>query len=295
MQRMAVLAAMIFALGNASTVNAAAPARVDALQGPVWLERHGERQPLAPGAELRNRDRVLTGEGARVLIRLADGSAVKIGEQGSYAFNAMQQTPEAGRRHFGAAIDIARGAFRLTTEIFHKYRSDRTINVRTGTVTIGIRGTDVWGRSDAERDFVCLLEGRIVAMHPEAEPVRLDTPLAFYGADRGQAPGPVRQADPAQVAQWAQETEVQPDRGVQQSGGRWQLAYGPFDKTTVLGHYDRLRAAGFAPRISPQASDQGYVYRLRFEHLRSEEDAAALEIRLANVDKELPAAQVRKR
>lgn len=294
MQRMAVLAAVIFALGGASTVNAAANARVDALQGPAWLERHGERQPLAPGAELQNRDRVLTGSGGRVLIQLADGSAVKVGEDGSYAFNAMQQG-ERGRPHFAAAVDVAKGAFRLTTAIFHKYLSDRAINVRSGTVTIGIRGTDVWGRADAARDFVCLLEGQVVAMHPQAEPVSLDIPLAVYSAERGQAPGPIVRADPAQLAQWAGETEIQPDRGVQQAGGRWLLRYGPFDKDTVLGHYDRLRVAGYLPRIEPRASGETYLYHLRVEHLRSEEDAAALEIRLANVDRELPAAQLRRR
>lgn len=296
MQRMAVLAAVIFALGGSSTVVAAVNARVDALQGPVWLERHGEKQPLAPGVELQNRDRVVTGSGGRVLIRLADGSAVKVGEDGSYAFNAMQQQTQRGRSQFAAAIDVAQGAFRLTTEIFHKYRSDRTINVRSGTVTIGIRGTDVWGRADAARDFVCLLEGKIVATHPQAEPVSLETPLAFYAALRGQAPGPVQQADPAEVAQWAEATEIQPDRGVQQAGGRWVLRYGPFDKDAALGHYDRLRAAGYLPRIEPRAAAEGgYVYRLKFEQLRSEEDAAALEIRLANVDRDLPAADVRRR
>lgn len=296
MQRMAVLAAVIFALGGASTVEAAASARIDALQGPVWLERHGERQPLVPGTELQNRDRVLTGSGGRALVRLADGSAVKIGEDGSYAFNAMQQRAQHGRPHFAAAIDVAKGAFRLTTEIFQKYRSDRTINVRSGTVTIGIRGTDVWGRAAADRDFVCLLEGKIVATHPQAEPVSLDTPLAFYGAERGQAPGPVQRADPLQLARWAEETEIQPDHGVQQAGGRWQLLYGPFAKETVLAHYDRLRAAGYPVRIEPRAAAAGgHVYRLKFEQLRSEEDAAALEIRLANVDRELPAADVRKR
>ncbi|WP_371323410.1 FecR domain-containing protein [Dechloromonas sp. ZY10] len=296
MQRMAVLAAVIFALGGVSTVEAAASARIDAAQGPVWLERHGERQPVLAGMELQNRDRVVTGSGGRVLVRLADGSAVKVGEDGSYAFNAMQQQTQRGRPHFAAAIDVAKGAFRLTTEIFHKYRSDRTINVRSGTVTIGVRGTDVWGRAAADRDFVCLLEGKVVATHPQAEPVSLDTPLAFYGAERGQAPGPVQQASSEQVAQWAGETELQPDRGVQQAGGRWQLRYGPFTKDAVLAHYDRLRAAGYAARIEPRAAAEGgYAYRLKFEQLRSEEDAAALEIRLANVDRDLPAADVRRR
>ena len=33
-------------------------------------------------------------------------------------------------------------------------------------MTAGIRGTDLWGSSDAERDLVCLVEGRITVTHP---------------------------------------------------------------------------------------------------------------------------------
>jgi hypothetical protein len=72
---------------------------------------------------------------------------------------------------FTAALDVSKGAFRLTTDIFQKFQRQRAINVRTGTVTIGIRGTDVWGRSN-EREGFRLPAGRAYcASHPLGKPL----------------------------------------------------------------------------------------------------------------------------
>ena len=35
------------------------------------------------------------------------------------------------------------------------------MSIRVATVTAGIRGTDLWGKSAADRQIVCLIEGRI--------------------------------------------------------------------------------------------------------------------------------------
>lgn len=295
MRRMAALGALIFALMGVSTVEAAPEARVDALQGPVWVERQGERLALAPGELLKNRDRLVTGAGGRAVVQLADGSAVKLGEHGVYAFNAMrQQTSSEGRGQFSAAIDVARGAFRLTTQVFHKLRSDRAINVRTGTVTIGIRGTDVWGRAAAERDFVCLLEGRIIATHPDAEAVVLDTPLAFYGAERGAMPGPVAQAEREQVAQWSAETEILPLQGVQRRGGRWQLYFGPYDPASAERVLRQLQAQGQAAQVLPLPTPVAPAYWLKIGQLATAADAGGLEARLRQVLSDLPEGVVRR-
>ena len=282
---------LIIGLFSALTASAVPNAVVDALQAPAWLERGERRLPLVPGMVLENRDRVLTGPGARAIIQLADGSAVKLGENVNVAVNALKQEKSGP---FTAALDIAKGAFRLTTDIFRKYQTQRAINVRTGTVTIGIRGTDLWGRSDSERDFVCLLEGRIAVSHPMGEPTELSEPLQFYGADKGQAPGPVALVDQAQLAIWAQETELQSGAGVQQQGGRWGLRYGPFDKEDTLALYDQLNAAGYAAKIKPLRAAGGYVYHVRLGQLVTEREARALADKLAR-DLHVPAANLNRR
>jgi hypothetical protein len=282
--------AIIFALFSTCTVAVVPNAVVDAVQAPAWVERGERRIPLTPGMQLENRDRVLTGSGARAIVQLADGSAVKLGENVTVAVNAMKQDPKAG---FSAALDVAKGAFRLTTDIFRKFQTQRAINVRTGTVTIGIRGTDLWGRSNDEKDFVCLIEGKISVSHPHGEPTELNEPLQFYGADKGQAPGPVASVDKAQLALWALETELQDRAGKQQAGGQWYLNFGRYEKDDVLALHDQLSVAGYAGRIKPVRVAGGYRYDLRLDQLVSEGEAQALSNRLVR-DLHVPVPAIRR-
>jgi hypothetical protein len=289
--------AIIFALFSTCTVAvfssaavAAPHAVVDAVQAPAWLERGERRIPLIPGMQLENRDRVLTGSGARAIVQLADGSAVKLGENVTVAVNAMKQDPQSG---FSAALDVAKGAFRLTTDIFRKFQTQRAINVRTGTVTIGIRGTDLWGRSNDEKDFVCLIEGKISVSHPQGEPTVLDEPLQFYGADKGQAPGAVAFVDKVQLAIWSMETELQDRAGKQQAGGQWYLNFSRQDKDGVLDLHDRLSNAGYASRIKPVRAAGGYLYELSLDQLVSEGEAQALSNRLVR-DLHVPVPAIRR-
>ena len=64
---------------------ALAPATVELVQAPAWLERDGRSQPLAPGMELRSGDLVRTGTGARAYLMLAEGSRVKLGESARFS------------------------------------------------------------------------------------------------------------------------------------------------------------------------------------------------------------------
>jgi hypothetical protein len=240
--------------------------------------------------QLENRDRVLTGSAARLIVQMADGSAVKFGENVNATVNAMKQG-ENGL--FSAALDVSKGAFRLTTDIFQKFQRQRAINIRTGTVTIGIRGTDVWGRSNEEKDFVCLLEGHIVASHPLGEAVELTEPLQFYSADKGQAPGAVATVDKLQLAKWALETELQSGIATQQAGGRWGLSFGRLNEDGVLTLHDQLSAAGYAGRIRPVPVPGGYLYELRLEKLVTEREAQSLADKLAR-ELNIPAPAIRR-
>src|SRR5664279_4939853 len=74
--------------------------------------------------------------------------------------------------------------------IFSTLRQQRAINVRIATITAGIRGTDLWGSSDAERDLICLLEGRITVFHPLDQGREMSEALSFYVAPKGAAPDP---------------------------------------------------------------------------------------------------------
>ena len=269
---------LVLAMGKATAATGAG-VQVEAVQSPAWVERDEQRLPLLPGQELKNRDRVVTGPEARVLLRLSEGSAVKLGENASLRVDALG-VREGGV--FTAALDVARGAFRFTTGVFTRFQNKRAVNVRIATVTAGIRGTDLWGSSDAERDLVCLIEGRITVTHPEAEPVAMSEPLSFYVAPKGRAPQPVASVDPAQLAVWATQTELRSEGATFRRNGRWAVQVGVEDSEAgALALYDRIRAAGYPARIRPQAAGGGaYRYALQVPQLTSRAGAEALAVRL---------------
>lgn len=266
-------------LVQAAPQRADAYAVVDSVQMPAWVERQGVRQPLAPGQTLQNRDRILTGSDARVLIQLAEGSAVKLGENAELNLNALGYREN---RVFTAALDVAQGAFRFTTGVFSRLRQQRAVNVRIATIAAGIRGTDLWGKADGERDLVCLLEGRITVMHAQDEVREMDEPLSFYVAPRGSAPNPVGKVDPAQLSVWALQTEILDGTAYSQRGGKWKLELASHDsEADALALYDRARAAGYAVSIKPAAGQAGaYRYSVRLTQLPTQAAAEMLASRL---------------
>lgn len=280
-------------LAWAGAAQAAGYAVVNAVQVPAWVERGETRQPLAPGMELRNHDRLVTGAGARAIVQLADGSAVKLGENAQMGVNALGKREDGV---FTAALDVAKGAFRLTTDIFRKYQTRRAINVRAGTVTAGVRGTDLWGRSDTEKDLVCLLEGRIVVSHPQGEATELSEPLQYYAADKGKAPGPVSSVDQQQLAVWAAQTELQDGVGTAKRGGRWAVTLTTVEsQAAALDVYDRAVASGVAPKIRPvKTEDDSYRYELSVRQIATEAQARLVAERLAR-ELDIPAPRVSRR
>jgi hypothetical protein len=256
--------------GLALPAGAVPQATVEAVQMPAWFSRDGRLQPLAPGQELRNGDVVNTGEGARATLRLAEGSAVKLGQGARMTFYSRSANPV---RYFRGALDIATGAFRYTTGLLRR-AAGRDLTVRVGTATIGIRGTDVWGRSSDQEDLVCLLEGQVEIQH-QGQTTTLDRPLAFFVAPKGQPANPVGQVEPEKVQRWARETEIEPGDGALRQGGRWSLQVGSFTaQAEALGRYDQLRAAGYPARIrTVPAGEGGWGYEVLLSGFPSVQEA----------------------
>ena len=73
-----LLAALFLTASSAAWSQVAAT--VEAVQMPAWVQRAGGRLPILPSTQLRADDQVFTGAGARLLIKLAEGSVVKRGE-----------------------------------------------------------------------------------------------------------------------------------------------------------------------------------------------------------------------
>ena len=260
--------------GIPAAVQAAANATVEAVQSPAWVERGTTRIPIAPGMQLQDRDQVRTGASAKLLLRTPDGSAVKLGENAR--FNIDRQEMRRGNV-YTAAMGVAEGAFRLTTDVFAKFRGKRDVEVKLITITTGIRGTDLWGKSASDREIVCLIEGRIAVQRGTEAPVALNEPLSFYIAPAGAPALPVAPVPPEQLKEWAAETEIAAGRGAARRGGRWVVILAAVEtQAEVLALYDAVRGAGYAARILPVGADKKTIYELRLAHLPSQAEAQVL-------------------
>jgi hypothetical protein len=192
---------LVLASCAALVAHATAPIRVEGVQNGAWLDRGGAVEPLVAGMEILASDAVRTGANARVQLALAEGSTVKLGE------NAQLRVERAEAKGlFRATLNVVQGAFRYTTAAAAK-NARREVDIKVRNIVAGIRGTDLWGRSDAARDLVCLIEGRITVAVIGEPAVVMQQPLDFFQKPRGAPALPVGKVDPRQLAEWAEETE----------------------------------------------------------------------------------------
>lgn len=246
----AVLA--FIALLVSTPVFAAAPATVEAVQSPAWRDRDGVTVPLAAGMELKSGDVLRTGPGARAYLMLAEGSRVKLGEDARFSLHTRSLQPE---KVFRGALDVLAGAFRFTTGKLKK-ALPRDVAIRVGTATIGIRGTDLWGRTNADGDLVALIEGRIEITRA-GQATELGQPMTYYDAPTGKAVE-VKALDPETFVKLTRQTEILPGDGAARVKGKWRVSAGSAaSEEAALELFDKVRDAGFAARVKPSGTEGG--------------------------------------
>ena len=258
-------------VASLSVAQAQPAASVEGVQMPAWVERDGRRTALLPGMALRAGDQIFTGAGSRAVVRLAEGSVVKLGENGTLRFAQMDRSTEI----FRAAIGVLQGAFRFTTELIGQKRK-REVDIRVAQVTAGIRGTDLWGRGRKDNEVVCLIEGEIQVGAEGEAPQTLNQPLQFYRRVDAKTQ-PIGLIDVKQLAEWAKETETEDGKGVVRADGKFSvlLASAP-DQAAALALFDQLRGAGYPAEILPRKEGEQVTYILRIRRLASRADAQAV-------------------
>ena len=239
--------------------------KLDSLQLPAWLDRGGLTVPATPGIDLYAGDKLRTGKGARLLITLNEGSFVRLGENATFEIAAAQRKSGV----FTAALNVLEGAFRFTTKTLAKAQPrDVTIRV-ANNATIGIRGTDLWGRGRGDKDIVCLLEGKIDVTGNNNRTLRLDQPLQFFQSTRTAPPEPVGYVDAKQIAVWAKETDIEAGKG-SSANGAWKISIAGFAAR------DAMLAASRALRDAGYPVDKAANNTLSITRLTSEVEANAL-------------------
>ena len=262
----------VTALAAPFPILAQVAATVEGVQMPAWVERAGKRLPAMAGMELRAGDNVVTGPGSRMLVKLAEGSLVKLGENGQLRFAEI--SPQADL--FRAALNVLEGAFRFTTDALAKTARKREVSIRVAQVTAGIRGTDLWGRSRKDNEIVCLIEGAIEVGAEGERPVQMNVPLQFFRRIDAKSQ-PVGSVEVSQLAQWAAETEIAEGKGAARAGGKFSVDVGSFgEQKGALALYDELRSAGYGAELRPVKDADKIVYLVRIRQLPSRAEAQAL-------------------
>jgi cell division septation protein DedD len=263
----------LLASGQAGAQSAA---MIEGVQMPAWIERNEggaapRRIPVSPGMALKAGDALSTGPGSRLLLKLSEGSLVKLGENASLQLRELEPSDSL----FKAALGVLQGAFRFTTAAVAKNRR-RDITIGVATVTAGIRGTDLWGKSSPDKQIVCLIEGKVEVAGPNETPFTMDQPRQFYRREKNvtQAVGLVEEA---QLGEWAKETEIEKGKGAARVGGKWKVNLLSAPKqNAVLDVYDQVRAAGYGAEIFPAMAGEKRIYVVRINGLPSKAEAQAL-------------------
>ena len=271
-----IAAGMALMLGLAPALAAQALV-VEGVLSPAWVERNGKREPLASGMTLNIGDKVHTGPGSRALLRLAEGSAVKLGENATLAIDNLLVKKAGEKTVVGASLDVVRGAFRFTTGVFAKAPAERDVKVKISTITAGIRGTDVWGRSTTQEDVVCLIDGRISVEHGGKQ-FSMAEPLLFFIAPRNQPPKPVASVSKQQVDLWSEETEIRDGNGALRRGGRYRVdVLATRDRDAASQAQNQARQAGFPARLeSTQDSYGNEDHHVRITSFATSKDAVVV-------------------
>ncbi|MGH8373158.1 MAG: FecR family protein [Gammaproteobacteria bacterium] len=273
--------AALFLICAASAAKPPAGSVVTAVQSPAWLVQGTFTTPLKPGVQVADGDMLRTGPGGRVYLALPEASMVKLGENTELATSTMDMMHDTHGSLFKGALHILKGVFRFTTSLIGKAKR-RQVDIQVGTSTIGIRGTDVWGRAGSDGDLVALLEGKAEMHAPGHAMMMMDQPMHYMMMPKTgsmQMNMPVTQA---KLADWTAQTDVHIGVGVLTTDGQWIVALvSSIDDRETTRWMNKFAIAGYPTEDTPVTVKGRVWHRLIIRQVTSYRDARALASRLS--------------
>lgn len=269
----------------ATARRASAGMTVEAVQMPAWTTRDGKRRPLSPGDTVSTSQEVETASSAALVLRLAEGSLVRLGEKTRLGVQRLEVNEADGRMAVRSELKLFDGFFRFATSAVAKVAGQREIDVSLRTATIGIRGTDFWSMTDADHDAACLFEGKVDLATRDQGALTLDKPTAFWARFFNQPVKPVGNATPDELAKFLKSTELTPGKGVAVVGGRWRVvAAAAASDAAAQALATRLRTEGYPAQVRAKEIQGKKLHEVRINGFATREDAASILERIAGLD-----------
>lgn len=281
-KRSLATAYILITLFSSKLALAADASFVEALQMPAWYDRAGVSYPLRPGTQLEEGDVIRTGSNSRALLRMAEGSVVKIGADARFEIERARTDASSPENVFDGLLRVVRGAFRFTTTELGLNRK-RRVDVHVGAFTVGIRGTDIWGKSVDGKDLFALLEGKVSVQRNTEPAFTMQDPLTFVTTETGQPTSPIQTADMATVNTLAAETELQAGTGVLTEDGKWGINLMSLkDDKAAISLRETLNNAGYAADTESFDLNGTAWVRVRISGFSSETDARSFATAINN-------------
>jgi hypothetical protein len=128
-------------LGSHAAFAQSSAARVMSVTGTAKaVDAQGVERALEKGSEVRSGEKIVTAEGALVQMRLNDGGYMSVRPSTEMVIDRfVYDEKNASNSNF--LVSLLRGGFRSITGLIGKTNPD-AYQIRAGTATVGIRGTD---------------------------------------------------------------------------------------------------------------------------------------------------------
>jgi hypothetical protein len=129
---LASLATGVLAEGNAGSVKAS--------KGDAVIVRGNTSLPVTNGVEVKPGDVVRTTDNATVRLTLTDNTRVVVGPNSQVALDSYEYNPNDNKGSM--LVSMLKGTMRMISGMITKANPGQAL-IKTGTATVGLRGTDV--------------------------------------------------------------------------------------------------------------------------------------------------------
>lgn len=250
---------------------------VEAVQMPAWINKAGQRIPLSPGDAVSTAQEVETAPGAALVLKMPEGSIVRLGEKTRLGVQRLEVDPSGGYTAVRSELKLFNGFFRFATTAVAKAVGQREIDLNLRTATIGIRGTDFWSMTDEQHDATCLFEGKVDLATRDQGALTLDKPTAFWARFFDRPVQPVGNATPDELNKFLKSTEIQPGKGVAVAGGRWRVVAATAPTASAAAELAAmLQAQGYPAVVRSKTIAGKLVHEVRVNGFATRDDAAAI-------------------